>query len=86
MKVDNDVLGDIHAGAASRKAGLSNYILGILIILGLVGTLWGLTTAVIEVQPLLEDIDDLDQLPQISQALQETLKGMGTAFKTTLAG
>ena len=85
-EIDNDVLGDIHAGAASRKAGLSNYILGILIILGLVGTLWGLTTAVINVQPLLQDIDDLDQLPQISLALQETLKGMGTAFKTTLAG
>lgn len=85
-EIDHDVLGDIHAGAASRKAGLSNYILGILIILGLVGTLWGLTTAIIEVQPLLQDIDDLDQLPQISRALQETLKGMGTAFKTTLAG
>ena len=85
-EIDHDVLGDIHAAVASRKAGLSNYILGILIILGLVGTLWGLTTAVVEVQPLLEDIDDLDQLPQISRALQETLKGMGTAFKTTLAG
>ncbi|MCY3743012.1 MAG: hypothetical protein OXH00_18505 [Candidatus Poribacteria bacterium] len=85
-EIDHDVLGDIHAAVASRKAGLSNYILGILIILGLVGTLWGLTTAVIEVQPLLEDIDDLDQLSQISNALQETLKGMGTAFKTTLAG
>ncbi len=85
-EIDHDVLGDIHAGATSRKAGLSNYILGILIILGLIGTLWGLTTAVIEVQPLLQDIDDLDQLPQISRALQETLKGMGTAFKTTLAG
>lgn len=85
-EIDHDVLGDIHAGATSRKAGLSNYILGILIILGLVGTLWGLTTAVIEVQPLLQDIDDLDQLSQISRALQETLKGMGTAFKTTLAG
>ena len=85
-EIDHDVLGDIHAGAASRKAGLSTYILGILIILGLVGTLWGLTTAVIKVQPLLQDIDDLDQLPQISKALQETLQGMGTAFKTTLAG
>lgn len=85
-EIDQDVLGDIHAGAISRKAGLSRYILGILIILGLIGTLWGLTTAVVEVQPLLEDIDDLDQLPKISEALQETLKGMGTAFKTTLAG
>ena len=85
-QIDHDILGDIHAGVASRKAGLSNYILGILIILGLIGTLWGLITAIIEVQPLLKDIDDLDQLPTISNALQETLKGMGTAFATTLAG
>ncbi len=85
-EIDQDVLGDIHAGAISRKAGLSRYILGILIILGLVGTLWGLTKVVVEIQPILDNIDDLDQLPKISEALRETLKGMGTAFKTTLAG
>ena len=85
-EIDHDVLGDIHAGAASRKAGLSNYILGILIILGLIGTLKGLITAVIEVQPLLRDIQDLDQLPTISNALQHTLSGMSTAFVTTFAG
>ena len=85
-EIDHDVLGDIHAGAASRKAGLSNHILGILIILGLIGTLKGLITAVIEVQPLLRDIQDLDQLPTISNALQHTLSGMSTAFVTTFAG
>ncbi len=85
-EIDHDVLGDIHAGEASRKAGLSNYILGILIILGLIGTLKGLITAIIEVQPLLKDIQDLDQLPTISNALQRTLSGMSTAFVTTLAG
>ena len=85
-EIDHDVLGDIHAGAASRKAGLSNYILGVLIILGLIGTLQGLITATFEVQPLLRDIQDLDQLPRISNALQGTLRGMNTAFVTTLAG
>lgn len=85
-EIDHDVLGDIHAGATSRKAGLSNYILGILIILGLVGTLWGLTTAVRKVQPILQNIEDIDQLSQISKAIQETLSGMNTAFITTLAG
>ena len=85
-EIDHDVLGDIHAGTASRKAGLSNYILGILIILGLIGTLKGLITAIIEVQPLLRDIQDLDQLPTISNALQRTLSGMSTAFVTTFAG
>ena len=85
-QIDNDALADIHAGEASRKAGLSNYILGILIILGLIGTLRGLITAIIEVQPLLRDIQDLDQLPTISDALRLTLSGMSTAFVTTLAG
>ena len=85
-EIDHDLLGDIHAGAASRKAGLSNYILGILIILGLIGTLKGLITAITEVQPLLRDIQDLDQLPIISDALRRTLSGMSTAFVTTLAG
>lgn len=85
-QIDNDVLADIHAGEASRKAGFSSYILGILIILGLIGTLRGLITAIIEVQPLLRDIEDLDQLPTISDALRLTLSGMSTAFVTTLAG
>ena len=85
-EIDHDVLGDIHAGTASRKAGLSNYILGILIILGLIGTLKGLITAIIEVEPLLRDIQDLDQLPTISNALRLTLGGMSTAFVTTFAG
>ena len=85
-QIDNDALADIHTGEASRKAALSSYILGILIILGLIGTLRGLITAIIEVQPLLQDIQDLDQLPTISDALRETLAGMNTAFVTTLAG
>ena len=85
-QITQDALADIHAGEASRKAGLSNYILGILIILGLIGTLRGLITAIVEVQPLLQDIQDIDQFPMISEALRETLAGMNTAFVTTLAG
>ncbi len=85
-QITQDALADIHAGEASRKAGLSHYILGILIILGLIGTLRGLITAIVEVQPLLQDIQDIDQFPMISEALRETLAGMNTAFVTTLAG
>ena len=85
-QITQDALADIHAGEASRKAGLSNYILGILIILGLIGTLRGLITAIVEVQPLLQDLQDIDQFPRISEALRETLTGMNTAFVTTLAG
>ena len=85
-QIDNDALADILTGEQSRKASFANYILGILIILGLIGTLRGLITAITEIQPLLQDIQNLDQLPTISDALRLTLSGMSTAFVTTLAG
>lgn len=84
--IDHDTLGDIHAGEASRKAGLPTYILGILIILGLIGTLRGLIMAINDVQPLLEDIQDIDEFSKISEALKLTLAGMDTAFATTVVG
>ena len=85
-EIDPDALGDIHAGEASRKGGLSNYILGILIILGLIGTLRGLILAIDKVQLVLQDIQDIEQFPQIAEALRQTLAGMDTAFATTLVG
>lgn len=84
--IDHDSLGDIHAGEASRKAGLPTYILGSLIILGLIGTLRGLLLAIADVQPLLQDIQNIDEFPNISEALRRTLAGMGTAFATTVVG
>ena len=85
-QIDTDALGDIHAGEASRKGGLSNYILGILIILGLIGTLRGLILAIDKVQLVLQDIQDIEQFPRIAEALRQTLAGMDTAFATTLVG
>ncbi len=85
-QINTEALGDIHAGEASRKGGLSNYILGILIILGLIGTLRGLILAIDDVQLVLKDIQDIEQFPQIAEALRQTLAGMDTAFATTLVG
>ena len=84
--VDNGALADILMGQESRKASLASHTLGILIILGLIGTLWGLITALIEVQPLLTGIQDFEQLPQISETLKKTVASMSTAFATTLTG
>ena len=84
--IDNDALADILTGQESRKASLASHTLGILIILGLVGTLWGLITALIEVQPLLTGIQDFEQLPEISRTLKSTVSSMSTAFATTLTG
>lgn len=82
-QIDTDTLGDIHAGEASRKGGLSNYILGILIILGLIGTLRGLIMAIDKVQEGLPGIQDIEQFTEV---LGQTLAGMDTAFATTLVG
>ena len=84
--IDNDALADILTGQESSKASLASHTLGILIILGLVGTLWGLIKALIEVQPLLTGIQDFEQLPEISRTLKSTVSSMSTAFATTLAG
>lgn len=84
--IDNDALADILIGKESRKASLANHTLGILIILGLIGTLWGLITALIKVQPLLTGIQDFEQLPEISETLKATVASMSTAFATTLTG
>ncbi len=85
-QVDNDALADILTGKESRRASFANHILGILIILGLVGTLWGLITALTEVRPIVTGIEDFEELAEISKTLELTVGGMSTAFGTTIAG
>ena len=85
-QVDNDALADILTGKESRRASLANHILGILIILGLVGTLWGLITALIEVRPIVTGIEDFEELAEISKTLELIVGGMSTAFVTTITG
>ena len=85
-QVDNDALADILTGKESRRASLANHILGILIILGLVGTLWGLISALIEVRPIVTGIEDFEELAEISKTLELTVGGMSTAFVTTITG
>ena len=85
-QIDNDALADILTGKESRRASLANHILGILIILGLVGTLWGLISALIEVRPIVTGIEDFEELAEISKTLELTVGGMSTAFVTTITG
>ena len=84
--IDNDALADIRIGKESRRASVANHILGILIILGLVGTLWGLITALIEVRPIVTGIEDFEELAEISKTLELIVGGMSTAFVTTITG
>lgn len=82
---NQDVLSEILIGRSSTKVSFARYILNTLIVFGLIGTLWGLSQAIIEVRPLITE-SQLADLSQIAGILGGTLKGMGTAFGTTLAG
>lgn len=83
-QIDQDALSDILVGRESVKAGGARYVLSVLIILGLIGTLWGLSNAITQVSPLITE--QLDDLKQIGRVMRGTLDGMSTAFATTLAG
>jgi len=85
-QIDQDALSDILVGRESVRGSGARYVLSVLIILGLIGTLWGLSNAIIKVQPLITDIEQLDDLTQIGRVIRGTLDGMSTAFATTLAG
>jgi hypothetical protein len=56
------------------------------ILLGLMGTLWGLSQAITEIQPLVSQIKDFRELPELLNAMVLTLSGMKTAFATSIAG
>ena len=84
-EVNQDAISDVLLGKLSTMAGFSRHLAGILIILGLIGTLAGLLIAIDEIQPLITP-ENITQVDQLSQAIGNTLKGMKTAFSTTFAG
>lgn len=69
-----------------EKTGFSRYLASILILLGLIGTVLGLSQSVINLQPLLSELKDVADLAQVSKAIAQTLSGMKTAFSATIAG
>lgn len=70
------------------------YFTGILIFLGLLGTFWGLLISVSSIHDIIKNLntgsgDDLDLLlafESLKQDLTQPLKGMGTAFSSSLLG
>lgn len=85
-KFDSDSLSEIALGRQSLWGGLGRHLTSILVLVGLFGTVWGLSKAIVEVQPLITDIEQLGDLTRVSSIIGETLSGMKTAFSTTLAG
>jgi|GEM_PF-2011718 len=69
-----------------ERTGLSRYFAGIFILLGLIGTVFGLSQSIINIQPILSQLKDVSDLANISVAIASTLSGMKTAFSSTIAG
>jgi len=69
-----------------EKTGLSRYLASIFILLGLIGTVLGLSQSVINLEPLLSKLKNVTDLAAISHAIAQTLSGMKTAFSATIAG
>jgi len=65
---------------------LARYLATILTILGLLGTVFGLTLAMFRIQGAFTNVNSLQALSQLTQALGGTLEGMKTAFGCTMAG
>jgi hypothetical protein len=81
-------------GIASRldeSRELSRYMTGLLIFLGLLGTFWGLLLTIGSVSEVIGGMSvgsgDLNQLfNQLKTGLAQPLRGMGTAFSSSMLG
>lgn len=70
---------------------ISRYLIGLLIFLGLLGTFWGLLDTVSSVSRIIgnlsvSDSDIVETFTGLKDGLADPLKGMGTAFSSSLFG
>ncbi len=82
---------DSLASRLEEQREISRYMIGLLIFLGLLGTFWGLLATVSSIAGTLDalDIESSDSLAvfgTLREGLQAPLRGMGTAFSSSLFG
>lgn len=69
-----------------QKVAFPRYLISSFILLGLIGTVLGLSQAVTHLQPMLGKVREIKDLHLLAGAITETLAGMRNAFSATLAG
>jgi hypothetical protein len=82
---------DSIASRLDESRELSRYMTGLLIFLGLLGTFWGLLLTISSVGDVINSMSvgsgDINALfEQLKSGLAKPLKGMGTAFSTSMLG
>jgi hypothetical protein len=78
-------------GRLDESREISRYIIGLLVFLGLLGTFWGLLGTISSVSGIVGALDVGDEnygqmFHALKAGLQEPLRGMGTAFSSSLFG
>ena len=94
MKLSTISMRSLLDGIASRldeSREIARYVTGLLIFLGLLGTFWGLLETINSVGSAIgglkfDDGDFSGQFSALKQGLEAPLKGMGTAFSSSLFG
>ncbi len=86
----NTVLDGIR-GHLDESREISKYMIGLLVFLGLLGTFWGLLQTIGSVGQVIGGLDVgtgdfANVFSHLKQGLEEPLKGMGTAFSSSLFG
>lgn len=81
-----DVLQQLSAERIEGYGALARYIGVTLTLLGLLGTVFGMSLALFKIQGALAGLNDIAGLRALVAALGETLQGMKTAFGCTMAG
>lgn len=84
QEIDHDTFAAITRARLQRQTRMSRYFAGAAVLVGFLGTLWGLTASVEGIGPLLQE-GGLSTA-ELEQAVAGTLAGMETAFYTTFAG
>jgi hypothetical protein len=80
------ILRELSDDRISGTGALARYIGAILTLLGLLGTVLGLSFALFNIQEAMGKVGNLSAFPELLRALGQTLLGMRTAFACTMAG
>ena len=78
-------------GRLDESREISRYIIGLLVFLGLLGTFWGLLGTISSVSSIVGGLEVGEEnyrqmFKALKAGLQEPLRGMGTAFSSSLFG
>lgn len=82
--ISTDLLERMDDLEEQRRYSFIRFVTNVLLILGLLGTVFGLSIAVQNIVPAIRDAQNLADVTTLATALSQTMGGLHTAFNTTL--